>query len=290
VKAIHVCPVCKAEDLVPYAMSPAAPGALHFAQSRCSNCGLLLAQPQATQEEMDTYYGGQYYETEWPDPDAVWQSNSKANASNELPLMEALWRRWPPRTGGHAVEIGCGYGVMLGTLRNRGFDVTGCDPSARAVEHCRSKGLDVLKAQSPGAPFPPHVFDLAISLHVIEHVADPRAFVRELVGFVKPGGVAVIVTEDAWISEYQWERVKSRLTGRMPPFRSSCDHTYVFQGHHLRDLLLQEGCEEVKVRSYRPRVRESLHWRLYKAPFRFINQITRHGPLLMAIGRKAMQP
>jgi SAM-dependent methyltransferase len=240
---------------------------------------------------MEAYYGSVYYEKQWPDPEAIWAGNVDLSRRYELPLMARLWAEWPPPAGASVAEVGCGYGVMMYLLGEAGCRPRGCDPSARAVAVCRSRGLDVVEGGSPGIPLPMAAFDVSMTRHVIEHLPDPRVFAKEMVGMVHPGGVVVIVTEDGWTSQYAWDRVRSRLRGRIPPVHTSRDHTFVFQARHLRALLSEAGCDEVRTSSFSlPPVRESLHWRLYKGLFRGLDRALGHGDFLMAAGRRALEP
>lgn len=285
-RVVERCPICGGDRLEPYALNACAPPALHFAQARCAGCGLLISQPQASEAEMEAYYGRAYYEEQWPDPEAVWAENAVLYRRHELPLMERLWTDWPPPPGGSVAEIGCGYGVFLDLLREVGYRARGCDLSPRAVAYCRSRGLDVVEGKAPGVPLPRGGFDAAISMHVIEHLSDPRGFVKEMADLVRPGGVLVIVTEEAWISQHAWDRFRARIRGRVPPFRSSGDHTFVFQAAHLRTMLVEAGCGDVRTRSftYGP-TRESVHWRFYKGLFRTLDRLLGHGEYLIAVGR-----
>jgi SAM-dependent methyltransferase len=287
---VSTCPVCEGSRLEPYARSAAAPERLHVEQAVCDGCGLLISQPQASQPEMDRYYRERYYRQNWPDGDAVVLENARTYERYELPLMKQLWSDWAPEGGATAVEIGCGYGAMLPLLQAEGFRVSGCDPSGDAVRFCRSRGLDVVEGGVPGAPLP-GPFDVTIAQHVIEHVPDPRPFVAELVALTRPGGIVVIVTEDAWNAQYAWERGLARLRGRTPAFRSSFDHTFVFSAAHLERLLRAAGCDDVRTCtfSYVPQ-HESLHWRLYKGSFRTLDRVLGRGDFLMAAGRVGSDP
>jgi 2-polyprenyl-3-methyl-5-hydroxy-6-metoxy-1,4-benzoquinol methylase len=122
-------------------------------------------------------------------------------------------------------------------------------------------------------------------MHVIEHLPNPRGFIKALVQLARPGGVIVVVTEDAWISQYAWDRARARLLGGTPPFRSSTDHSFVFRAAHLQSLMVEADCSDVRVRAlaYRPDG-ESVHWRLYKGLFRQLDRLIGHGEFLMAVG------
>jgi SAM-dependent methyltransferase len=155
------------------------------------------------------------------------------------------------------------------------------------IRFCRERGLDVLEGGLPDAPFT-GPFDVTIAQHVIEHVPDPRPFVGALVRLTRPGGVVVIVTEDAWNTQYAWERARARLRGHIPMFRSSFDHTFVFSATHLDRLMRAAGCDDVRTCSfsYVP-PREAWHWRAYKGTFRTLDRALGHGEFLMAAGRVA---
>jgi SAM-dependent methyltransferase len=268
-----------------------APPALHSAQARCAGCGLLISQPQASEAEMEAYYRRVYYEEQWPDAEAIWAGNLDLYRRHELPLMTRLWADWPPPAGATVAEVGCGYGVMMHVLGEAGYRPRGCDPSVRAVAVCQSRGLDVVEGKSPGIPLPMAAFDVSISRHVIEHLPEPRVFVKEMVGLVRPGGVVVIVTEDGWTSQYAWHRLRSRMRGRIPPVHSSSDHTFVFQARHLRALLAEAGCDAVRTCSFAlPARHETLHWRMYKGLFRGLDRAFGHGAFLMALGRRSREP
>ncbi len=268
---VEHCPVCRTRAFEPFAMASGRV-TLHHSQVRCRGCGLLISQPQAGPEELECFYRCRYYEeTQIPNSN---ETVAKYRL-HEWPLMQRLWTGWEPPGDASAVEIGCGYGEMLSILRNEGFRVCGCDAGERAVAVCRTSGFDVQRAWWPELPYAPGEADLALSLQVIEHVTDPRAFVRDQVALVRPGGVVVIATEDAWTSQCAWERLGRQL------------HTYVFQARHLRVLLEGAGCQVRTASFSRIPTRESLHWKIYKGLFRTIDRVVSHGDFLMAVGFRA---
>jgi 2-polyprenyl-3-methyl-5-hydroxy-6-metoxy-1,4-benzoquinol methylase len=260
---------------------------LHHAQSLCLSCGLVIAQPRATGEEIARYYRDEYYREHWPNATEAAADNRAFYSRHEVPLMRALWRDWPPPAGGRIYEAGCGYGAYLALMREQGYAVSGSDPSADAVAFCRDQRLDVTQGTIPGVQLDVPA-DVVVAQHVIEHVEDPRAFVRGLAALGRPGGLVALVTEDSWSAQWGLSLWGSRLTGRVPPFHTSTDHTYVFRAEHLARLLREAGCDQVRTRSFSYVAEgESLHWRLYKTTLRTIDRLTGHGDFLMAVGRLA---
>jgi SAM-dependent methyltransferase len=89
------------------------------------------------------------------------------------------------------LEIGCGRGMLLAALKERGFEVQGIEPSHTAAEVAQARGLNVVRDYFPS----PHVhrtFDAVIMTHVLEHLPDSRAILSE-VSKVAPGGVLLLV-------------------------------------------------------------------------------------------------
>jgi 2-polyprenyl-6-hydroxyphenyl methylase/3-demethylubiquinone-9 3-methyltransferase len=106
-----------------------------------------------------------------------------------------------PFEGLRLLDIGCGGGLLSEPMARLGFDVTGVDASARnigaASTHAAEQGLVIdyrcdtaenLLAAGAGP------FDVILNMEVVEHVADPRAFLQDTASLLAPGGVMVIAT------------------------------------------------------------------------------------------------
>jgi SAM-dependent methyltransferase len=91
--------------------------------------------------------------------------------------VQALVRGRPDRL----VEIGCGDGALLAELARRDVAgrLTGYDVSAEAVRAARRRGMHADVFDGVRVPAPADAFDVAVLSHVLEHVDDPSALLRE---------------------------------------------------------------------------------------------------------------
>jgi 2-polyprenyl-3-methyl-5-hydroxy-6-metoxy-1,4-benzoquinol methylase len=95
--------------------------------------------------------------------------------------------------GGALADIGCGGGALWPVLGGRfrscvGVDAVRYDGLPADVEF-HAADLDAGRL-----PLPDASVDTAAAVEVIEHLENPRAFVRELARVVRPGGWVVVTT------------------------------------------------------------------------------------------------
>ena len=96
---------------------------------------------------------------------------------------------------GRVLDAACGTGFGSYVLAQRVAEVVGLDVSPEAISEARQHHArpnlrfhhGVVESLPPIAGF-----DAAVSLETIEHVPDPRAFLREIHARLKPGGRLVL--------------------------------------------------------------------------------------------------
>ena len=91
---------------------------------------------------------------------------------------------------GPLLDIGCGAGRTGAELLRLGFNVTGVDHSAKAVELAKERGIVAQMADldANGLPFEDCKFDLAWAGDVLEHVFDPIFMLKETNRVLQAGG------------------------------------------------------------------------------------------------------
>jgi 2-polyprenyl-6-hydroxyphenyl methylase/3-demethylubiquinone-9 3-methyltransferase len=146
----------------------------------------------------------------WWDPDGPEAMLHKLNPVRLQYIRDQANRHWQldetsfrPFEGKSALDVGCGAGLLAEPLARLGAEVTAIDASEDLVgaarAHAEARGLEIDyrhgAVEDLGGSF-----DLVTSLEVVEHVADPRAFVRSLGARLAPGGLLVMSTPNrtAW--------------------------------------------------------------------------------------------
>jgi 2-polyprenyl-6-hydroxyphenyl methylase / 3-demethylubiquinone-9 3-methyltransferase len=102
-----------------------------------------------------------------------------------------------PLEGRSAADVGCGAGLLAEPLARLGAQVTAVDAAPENIHaariHAAGQGLEI-DYRVGGVETLAGPYDLVCSLEVIEHVADPPAFVRGLAANLAEDGLLVLST------------------------------------------------------------------------------------------------
>jgi SAM-dependent methyltransferase len=129
--------------------------------------------------------------TTFPDVEArARQSRGVSGAAIYRMVADALARR---HAGGILVDVGCGSGQLYEAVGPRferyvGADVlryNGFPPAAEFV---------AVNLDTGSVPLPDGSADVVAAVETIEHLENPRAFLRELVRLARPGGWVLVTT------------------------------------------------------------------------------------------------
>ncbi len=119
------------------------------------------------------------------EPSYVWRAGQERR-------LEMILRAAGERLHGEVLENGCGVGMYVGRLQERGAMVTGLEFDFERAREARRISDRITNAAGEALPFPASRFSLILSHEVLEHVADDRQAVCEMLRVLLPGGRAVI--------------------------------------------------------------------------------------------------
>lgn len=154
-----------------------------------------------------------------------------------------------PLNGRSALDVGCGAGLLCEPLARLGAAVTGIDAAPELIEaartHAGQSGLGIRYVAGEVAALDGQ-FDLVTALEVVEHVADPAAFIRSLADRLAPGGLLLMSTPNRTPLSRLLTITLAEGTGRIP--RGTHDYDQFLPPEALGAMLAAQG---LRVRSTR---------------------------------------
>jgi len=142
---------------------------------------------------------------EWWDPKGSSAMLHKLNPPRLRHIRATIDTHWGlepdtlrPLTGRRAADVGCGAGLLAEPLARMGATVTGIDAAPENIAvarlHAARQGLAIDYRAGGVEALAGERFDLVTSMEVIEHVAEPAAFIAQLAGLLAPNGIMILST------------------------------------------------------------------------------------------------
>ena len=188
----ETCPACDSPEVAP-ALTCEDHTVSHerFDVWHCAACTLRFTQDVPTEDAIGSYYQSEEY---------VSHSNTSRGLVNglyqrvrDVTLRQklALVRELTGRDTGRVLDVGCGTGEFLHTLREAGWRTRGLEPDAGARAFAKTTyGLEVTEPDDLFALEGP--YDAVTLWHVLEHVHRLHAYLDRLRELIGEAGVLVI--------------------------------------------------------------------------------------------------
>jgi 2-polyprenyl-6-hydroxyphenyl methylase/3-demethylubiquinone-9 3-methyltransferase len=192
---------------------------------------------------------------DWWDPKGASAMLHKLNPVRLKYVRDQIDQHWQadecsrtPLAGKSALDVGCGAGLLAEPLARLGATVTGIDAAPEVIavarEHAAGQGLEIDYRVGDVQQLA-GTFDLVTSMEVIEHVADPAAFLKALAARLAPGGLLILSTPNAT----GWSRLLlitvAEGIGQIP--RGTHDFDKFIGPDRMKTLLAEAGLKCVDV-------------------------------------------
>lgn len=240
------CRICGSADVFRWLASPAASpaaSARSFGSSRLTAPSIGVVACRAC---------GAGWQDPPPAPEAV--AAAYREMRDDVYLAEERTRRWSLRRGvslleqwaggghGRLLDVGCSAGLFSELARAAGWEVLGVEPSRWLADRARDRlgAGAVLCARFEDVTLPAESFDAVCLWDVLEHVADPEAFLLKAAEVLRPGGLLALNVPNlqSWIA---------RALGRRWPLLLP-EHLFFFSPASLRLLFGRHGIAPPKLR------------------------------------------
>jgi 2-polyprenyl-6-hydroxyphenyl methylase/3-demethylubiquinone-9 3-methyltransferase len=163
--------------------------------------------------------------------------------------LDYIARRSRGLEGKHALDVGCGGGILTEAMATAGAKVIGIDLSDKALSvarlHQLESGVEVdyrlitaetLAADQPGS------FDIVTCMELLEHVPDPASTIGACATLVKPGGLVVFSTINRNPKAYLFAVIGGEYLLRLLP-RGTHDYARFIKPSELAGFARRAGLE-----------------------------------------------
>jgi SAM-dependent methyltransferase len=155
---------------------------------RCAGCSLIFLNPMYSDEELSALYPNNYYAYQDNFQQSRWKEIAKNILGCRVSTLDPEFS-----APGRMLDLGCGSGWFMSTMRDQGWETHGVEISRPAAEVGRkTRGLDIFPGTLREARFPDAYFDYVRSNHSLEHITSPGETLEEIHRILRPDGKVLI--------------------------------------------------------------------------------------------------
>jgi SAM-dependent methyltransferase len=241
-ETVDACPLCSGKRLLhkfqvrhltgdPLSSWAADQGFAVASVVACYDCGFLFKSVRPSPRYLDQHYASldESYVARVAEEAAGFREDFRVSRSS-------LLKAFP--MGGSILDVGCASGFFLESLGQK-WERHGLELFEAAAERARARGgISVHKCDIVSAGFANESFDVVCSFDVVEHMAEPVPFFREVRRILRPGGWLLLGTGDS-------RSFGARLSGSRWAYLAIPEHLSFFNSHSIRKSLEKTGFSRV---------------------------------------------
>lgn len=159
-----------------------------FRLLRDESIDLVFTYPQPNEEKLPSYYESEDYISHTDGNRSLFEKAYQFVKNIALKKKLTLINEFQPSKG-VLLDIGTGTGDFLSQAKQNGWQIIGVEPNERAKNIALKKGVSYIDSTSQ---LEDHSVDVVTMWHVLEHVPDVNAQIKELKRLLKPAGTIVI--------------------------------------------------------------------------------------------------
>lgn len=214
-----------------------------FAVIECQTCRLIRLSPRPAPSERPGHYPEDY----WHVPEGefgghVLEAGSRLLLRDHVRFVERALER--ARVKGPVIDVGCGGGLFLKVLRERGHQGIGLDfalSAARAAWEFNE--VPTVCGTLTSAPWRDGSAAAVTMFHVLQHLYEPASYLEAAHRLLQPGGCLIVQVPNA--ASWQFLLLGEDWRGLDVP-----RHIWNFRVRDLEILLDRSGFEVVRTKHF----------------------------------------
>ena len=192
---------------------------------------------------------------DWWNPDGQFKPLHKFNPTRLAYICKKLCGQFDrdpntakPLTGLRLLDIGCGGGLLSEPMARLGAEVVGADAAEANIKtaalHAEQQNLDIDYRAMTAEELVTQgeMFDAILNMEVIEHVADPQAFMTACSQLMKPDAIMFLATLNRTLKAFALAIVGAEYVLRWLP-RGTHDWEKFITPKELDDMAAKAGLE-----------------------------------------------
>lgn len=196
------CPLCGSSHLIPYlTCKDFTVSGENFELVKCEDCHFVFTNPRPSQEEIGRYYASQAYISHSDTQKGVlsWLYHQVRRRALRQKLQ--LLKKNVPDLPATVLDYGCGTGYFLDTCRQAGWQIDGIEPDENTRNVAKVRTNADLQATIFAPYFQNRTYSAITLWHVLEHIHDLKATLRELRQHLHPQGKFIIAVPNLQANE-----------------------------------------------------------------------------------------
>lgn len=184
------CEICGKDDFELIAVEiREGPGRI----AKCRSCGLVIQDVKWASKEIERYYNDEYHKTN--SLDAERELPPEEHFNNRIktiqPIVDEIHRFLRP--GMKVLEIGCGAGELLHSIKPHVGEVVGIEMSKRFVDFMnKNLGIEAYTEDVNKMDFGTRKFDFIILIATLDHLPNPSETLKTIKRIISETGIIYI--------------------------------------------------------------------------------------------------
>lgn len=214
-----------------------------FHYDECNECKTIFMNPRPDEVILDEFYRQSKNYEFWAK--YIFPASDDVRRERIFkPRANKVYEIWKKHSGGKAqrfLEVGAAYGTFCEAIRDLKIfeDIIAVEPTPELAKKCREKGFQTYEETIEKLAIEPGSVDMMACFEVIEHLADPRAFVAKTAVFLKEGGLFVCTCPNGRSLGMQEVKARAREVDH--------EHLNYFNPDSLSLLMKNSGFEILEV-------------------------------------------